>query len=403
MTVQHLYDTYFGTWDEAAVGTQTVGVRWSTTVSDLTVTGLRWRRMNAGSGRTPVKLALWDTTTGMVVAEPSSIVDSGVAGWQVSPLAAPFTPAADRVYVVAAGFTNPSTRGNQNTGTPPAPPAPLAWGTVGPGCYNGSSATGYPDTSFGYYYPVDIETGDWFPPAPADTDQISYAELRDELVRWFSASTPANTHTADTPYVTRADVAAIKSVTDVLADIGSGAIGWLNTRATDAVDLLNGVNASAIAALNDLAARITGSGAGGGSAFYSSDSRQVAQSAADTYDAVALLLALRRNALVGFPGAPWVMTDETAFDTDIAYTEAADLYVVTFTGLGSNLVNTVVAGVDVSYRLAWWTPLIGAFAQQRRFIDTPSAHLWLDGTRLPGVLLHSPAGAAGTIQAWLYA
>jgi hypothetical protein len=94
------------------------------------------------------------------------------------------------------------------------------------------------------------------------------------------------------------------------------------------------------------------------------------------------------------------MVDSTTFDTNLAWDVPADLYVVTFTDLGSNRINTVVAGVDISYRLAWWCPLAGAFGQERRFIDTPQYHCYDGGRRMPGLLLHSGAGGAGTVQAW---
>lgn len=104
---------------------------------------------------------------------------------------------------------------------------------------------------------------------------------------------------------------------------------------------------------------------------------------------------------VPFPNAPWTLADETTFDTSLSWAVPADLYAVSFEDLGSGRVDTVVAGVNVSYRLAWWTFLNGDTAGERHFCDFPTAHLrWPDGSRMPGLLLHSPQGASGTVQAW---
>lgn len=369
--------------------------------TDCQLTHWRWYATTTTTTDKPSNATLWNLNTGQSIWSTSTVPHSGSVGWQTTTLGTPFNLYAGGEYIFSVGL--PAGPHIGSIGAISVPPSPLIYANLGKGLQTGNNGQGTMPTSVStvaWWIDVGVDAGTQ-PPSGGAT--VTVEQLNAKLDSWF-LDTGDNTHQTDgVPYETWTLATAIKGVTDRVDALTDPAISWLNDRSSQLTDFLNGVNAGAVAALNDLASRITGSGAGGGSAFYSGDSRQVAQTAADTYDVTALLLALRRNALVDFPGAPWVMTDETAFDTDVAYTEEADLYVVTFTDLGGNIVNTVAAGVDVSYRLAWWAPLIGAFAQQRRFIDTPSAHLWLDGTRLPGVLLHSPAGAAGTIQAWTYA
>jgi hypothetical protein len=100
--------------------------------------------------------------------------------------------------------------------------------------------------------------------------------------------------------------------------------------------------------------------------------------------------------------ADWTLVDETDFDTNLAWNVTADVYTVSFSDLGAGSINTVIDTVDVSYRLAWWAPWNGTSARDRRFIDFLEAQLYDGGVRMPGLVLHSPQGASGHIQAWTF-
>lgn len=398
----HLWDNTIGpeTSNGGFGGGFELGMAFDVT-ADCQLVAFHWEAMNATTTDKPTRFHLWNRTTGQLILTENTVPHSGSVGWQTQALGTPFNLYAGGEYVVSANFAGGTHMGSLSAIS--VPPSPFVYQNTGKGLQSGFGAVDVLPTSVSATaWAVDVAVDPGSSP-PSGGSALTYEAFNAKLDSWF-LDTGDNTHQTDgVPYETWTLATDIKTIVDNIP------------RATDApwVDVLKlwqiagALTSLEIAAWNAFAQRapsqLTGGTGGGGSAFFASGGRQVAQAASDTLDVTSLLLALRRNALVDFPGAPWVMTDETAFDTDTAYTEEADLYVVTFTDLGSNIVNTVAAGVDVSYRLAWWAPLIGAFAQQRRFIDTPSAHLWLDGTRLPGVLLHSPAGAAGTIQAWTYA
>lgn len=405
MTVYSLYDNFVG--PPGAVGPPGIDVTEGSAFSVSSgagATGIRWYAVDSNTAHKPSALDLWDGVSGSQLAHVTTITHPGTIGWHTVALGAPVQLTPGRRYVVSMTIANGSSLWGR-TSTNAAATPPLQWAATPAVTANGAST--YPNTPLTNIFEwVDVVADDTQGAAGGTGTSVDYSQAvqaaSQALNSWLS--TTGNDFPAiSTPYLNKA---LLDALTTAVGNVPKATDDpW--TAAVKLWQIAGALTDLEIAAWNTFAQRapgqLTGGSGGGGSAFFASGGRQVAQAASDTLDVAQLLLALRRNALVDFPGAPWVMADETAFSGDIAYAQEADMYVVTFTDLGSNIVNTVAAGVDVSYRLAWWTPLIGAFAQQRRFIDTPSAHLWLDGTRLPGVLLHSPAGAAGTIQAWLYA
>jgi len=214
-----------------------------------------------------------------------------------------------------------------------------------------------------------------------------------DLQAWL-ADDDTNLHKTDgLPWLTRT---LLQSTYDLVSTIrdrvypGAGPLTvltdlYLNTIKTqlDAQEALDAL----------VSARLTGASGGGGSAFYGPDGTQVAAG-------VEALLARSTNAQVGFPAAPWEMTAETDWDDAIAWDQPADLYVVTFTSTPPTIPDNGRAGVPVRYRLAWWTPLNGTFAQERRWIDFENAHLVDPAGRMPGLLLQTYTSGGGHLQAW---
>lgn len=375
--------------------------------NDISATALALYRSATGINGMPSQVCLYNMNTGQQVA--GSVVttpnDNGAVGWQWSTLPNPVPLAAGVLYCVAQLVPAGRTIAYTGSGTRPSPPSFFT----------------FPANS--RYY---ASGGSWAFPATGDSGQRAYwIDVRVDDTASSAGGLPATSGTidqglfswlvgtSDNQHLAGDAEPGLPDMTYQVVAATQTAVNNIPT-ATDTpwVDVLKlwkiagALTDLEIAAWNAFAQRapsqLTGSGGGGGSAFFGSGGHQVAQSAEDVLALAQLLVALKRNAMAGFPGSPWVMAATTSFDTDLAWSEPADLYVVSFTGLGSNIVNVSPGGVDVSYRLAWWAPLIGTFGQQRGFIDTPDAHLWRQGERMPGLLLHSVAGGAGTVQAWTY-
>lgn len=392
MTV-HLWDAQQGapTLAAQALGATTeYGVAFQVTQA-TELSQLRWYRVQAGSANAPTTLRIWRADTSQVVYTAGSVPDNNAVGWQTHTLSPTVTLATGIEYRVAACW--PAGSKQPYFTTLPSPPSGLAWSSTVRRFNLGACAFPAATNANAEYEAADV--GVDITPGTIPQTPATYADLLNQLAAWL-ISTGDNTHQADgLPWLTKGVVdtintatSAIKTVTDRLDSLSNGAISNLNAWSSGAITKLN--QASDLAnnwptLLND---RIFGSSAGGGSAF----SALADQIANDTYPL----------SPVQFPDTGWAQVADTTFDTSLAWAQEADLYVVSFADLGLNIVNTVAAGVDVSYRLAWWSPLNGGFARERRFIDFPDAHLEDGGRRMPGLLLHSRPGGTGTVQAWTY-
>lgn len=393
----HLFDNFIGPPGITPVtgDWHAYGVAFYCTQS-FQVDALRYWAPTSTVSDHPVRLHFWDGETGAELGQRTVPDHNGLVGWKDVAFGTPLTCEAYHRYVISGD--NGGSRHVAYVGVAPGTPDRLFWDS-NPTVQSVTDGHDlYPNTTYTNWALLDAAMAPSGTPAPSPDYDTG---IENAFVRWDSSGGD-NTRPLGLPVLTKAVVDAINTTVNNIPEATDAP--WVT--ALKLWQIAGALTDLEITAWNAFAKRapnqLTGATGGGGSAFFSSDGRQVAQSAALTLDAATLALALKRDALVSFPGTPWVHTDTTTFDTDLAWPVEADLYVVTFSDLGSNRVNTVAAGVDVSYRLAWWTPLVGAFTHQRRFIDTPSAHLWYDGTRMPGLLLRSGAGGTGTVEAWTY-
>ncbi len=332
-----------------------------------------------------------------VVVHP---VDDGTVGWKTATLASPLlVPGGTELQLSV--FLPAGCHLDYNSGTVPTPPPGFSWVNGHHRMFTASSGLVFctaGDNSWFFLLDLVFDT-DAIVPAPSTPGDVTGA-IDNGLADWLSESDA--THRAgdgipwdtwQTSLATKTVVDAIKVVSDKLGHGGSGNdLDWIRGLWRLAGDLTD----AEIGLLKSLLTRkdqITGASGGGGSAFFGPSGTQVAAG-------VEALLARSTNAMVGFPAAPWTMTDETDWGDAIAYAEPADLYVVTFTSTPPSIPDNGRAGVPVRYRLAWWSPLNGSFARERRWIDFENVHLVDPAGRMPGVLLQTYAGGAGHIQAW---
>lgn len=403
MGVVHLFENATGAWTNA---TQPFAQTRATAfqVSEATqAVSIRWFRAGAGGAQAPTRLDIWDSITGTSLTGNIPPADNGAVGWQEVALGVPVDLVAGRTYYVSGDWAtgdNVPFRGGGSFGTPPPP---LAFAAAFRG-YSAAGTHGIPtsfDTANGFNIDVGVVGSNVDPPGAGATP----TDLSDALAAWLS--TTDGTHADSAPLQTRTIVGALEVALDFLQGVADGikeavddekpiidalpdSIGDVLTKATSIETTLAEWLAGWVQDVRD---RITGTTDGGGSAFYGPDGTQVGAG-------VEALLARSTNAAVGFPASPWQLDDETDFDTALAWDVPADLYVITFSDLGSNRVNTSPAGVEVSYRLAWWSPLNGGAARERRFCDFPTYHAIDPAGRMPGILIFSRAGASGHVQAW---
>lgn len=372
---------------------------------DGTITSVWWRRGDATAGHKPDRLRLYDAQDGTVLLELTSYTDSGSAGWQETVLGAPIQVFGGRQYKMAGRWTGGFYVYNPSPYAEPAPPYGLRWGTT-KRCYHygGTVVDGTQTCDSSGWYALDVTadvgtTGQ--PPASSN-----------DLTAWL-ADTSDNTHRAgdtvpglpDTIKVAvdaaAADTAdALANTAGLLASIDNIAAGDVATYGLSARTIGAAISGALgfIDTTLDVATKIhdllSGNGTGGDTYDYHGALEDVRQK---VYDIEARqLLALQPP-----PAATWVSQGTHAFDTNLEWLQEADLYTITYTDLGSNIVNLTIGAAAISYRLLWWAVWDGERMRERRFADGTTPTLYDAGARMPGIVLHSPAGAAGTIEAWL--
>jgi hypothetical protein len=85
----------------------------------------------------------------------------------------------------------------------------------------------------------------------------------------------------------------------------------------------------------------------------------------------------------------------------LAWAQPADAYFLSCTTLPAVRTTEDTAGVDTRHRLGWFAPLNGTFSGERRYIDFPYCMLYDHShQRMPGLLLNTGKGSAGTVQAF---
>lgn len=395
----HLFDNVVGppTIGGGAV-TQTLGVAF-VSAQGLYVTGLRWYATDTNTAHKPSALYLWDqpSASAVVTVPGASVVHSGSVGWQTITLGTPYQLTAGRTYYVTMDVIVGQTSGSVTN--PAQPPYPLSFLSPPGRNSNGGQPGLFPVNSNNSAFWVDVIVSADFASSP-DPAPTLVGDLKAALASWL-INTGDNTHQSDgLPWNTQVAVdlannnltaladsqALIRAVTD---ELGPYLPGW----ATTLLGLDGWLAAWDVDQWSRLSDRILGASGGGGSAFYGPGGQQVSAG-------VEALLVRSTNAMAGFPSAPWELIDETDWNDALAWDVPADLYVLTFTTL-PDLPENGRAGVPTRYRLAWWSPLNGEFARERRWIDFPSCHLIDAAGRMPGLLLQTyDLSGAGHVQAW---
>jgi hypothetical protein len=366
--------------------------RFSTTIAD-TAQKVRWWR--SGTSPFPNEVRLYDQTADADVFHlgPSAItwtLDTG--SWYVAdvPMSGGSFPAIPSGHTFFLTFYNENSGAVQAYATGGAPTTSSGYTWLSSRFQSGNVQAPSADNGSGTTYGVDLVTGLYGGTGGGGGGGVTNADL----ASWLSNASATNTHQSDgLPWQTKVDTADIRTKVTNGFNL-TGGLQALSDSLAHTIQMASDWLASGSTTIfTDLKNRILGASGGGGSAFYGAGGTQVAEG-------VEALLARSTNAQVGFPASPWEMTAETDFDGCLAWAQPADLYTVTFATTPPTIPNNGQCGVPVRYRLAWWTPLNGEFAQERHWIDFEKSHLVDPAGRMPGLLLQTYLGGGGHVEAW---
>lgn len=401
MTIVHVLQGFAGTWGTGGGGTNayTYGLPFVPAVNGA-ITELRWYRPSTGTPA-PGNIALWRRSDGARMS-PSGIAvpDGAGTGWKSVTLPSPVTVVAGVEYMVSAYFA--AGGGEPWAAAASYPTLPAQFSAPSHLRYV-DSGNAYPNTGDDLYFQgidVTLDTSLTGSTPPPDTSTA----LDNSLVAWL-ADNGDNTHRQGAlvpglPDITNNNVLAWLArggeITSGDATSYSLRDATLAGAAIKILDYLvtNGSNINGlISALNT----VKGWLGTNGSAPPSWDMYgQIQDMSTQIYAIKAKVDAMT------VPVAPssWVSLGTMDFTADLAWAQAADVYTITYSDLGSATVNLTIGAVDIAYRLLWWAIWDGERMRDRRFADGTLPVLYDGGARMPGIVLHSPAGASGTVEAW---
>lgn len=368
-------------------------------------TRLGWYRQNAGANRAPPALNLWRRDTATVMVRVGAPADNGTPGWQWSTLPTPIALEPGIQYTVSYGV--PVARWYSYSPVPPTPvyPDPFLQGVTWD-AYHLNAINTYPETTWnGLVRAVDLEVDDSV--GGGVTPPATDPSVANALASWLS--TTDYTHADSAPIVNWQRLLNVEIDVDaVLASVGAGLNGIATYIQQQIDDPNHGLSAlvdtilSGDAATQGLVTDVKLDAVAGVARVIADLVTTKYPKAGLALDAIATVVELL-GASVPVPGAGWTLVATTPFDSELAWAQAADLYVLTFDTFPPHQSVVQVAGVSWYPRLAWWTPLNADQPEQRRYVDFSPCALREGGQRMPGLLLRANGPSTGTVQAWQYA
>lgn len=403
-----LYDnTPDSTWVAQFWATTTRGVRFQASAAGY-ATGFRWYRPATGSVAAPVGLNIWNTGTASLWSASSGIVDSGSAGWQVTPIDPPLALAAATTYVLGvyiAGSTNFPRSAESARG--PAP-APLLFDDIGEWYY--ASGHGYPlDAQDGYMVPVDIvwSASAPVPPEPDPGDPATAGDLS----RWLSADPAVQTHETDgLPWHIGLVVDALTTtVNNIGAAIGhvadaASTTGSLMARVAqlllDTAAILARIPADILSSIEQFVSWIS---SWFGDAPRPEGTPTLPAQLNEVWGRSLWIWHRLETAhwIDAVPGGDWVLQDTLDWDGPIGWNQPADCYVFRITAAPERWSSEDIDGHIRYLRAAWWMPLSDTLPHDRHSADMDVQILEVLPRRCQGILLRPSEGFAGTLEAWL--
>jgi hypothetical protein len=395
------------TWD---VTSWSPGTTWGTRFRVTAVTSIDRVGFYRGGDASPGYswLGLYNVA-GTLLWSSSTPTDGGTNQWVWTTVSPPIELDTATDYTVAGYLV--SVGGQARNGTlssRAAPPAPYTFDAHG--FYANTSGIAFPNTPGDSVF-LGLAVGYGTSGGGGSGPGTGAPTLTGDNYAWLSADSAVNTHQTDgLPWLTKQEVDLIKSIVDLIKT-GVDNVPKLSDPAWTNVlklwQIAGALTDAEIAAWNLFAqrapAQLTGASGGGGSAFFSGDGRQVANSAAEAVDwgARQWHRTETSNWLVPVPGTDWTLAATLDYTDPVAWDQPADAYVNTFTAWPVEVDQALVAGRQWLPRAAWWAPITSTLTHERRFADLTPQLLHALPMRCAGILLVPRPGYAGTLQAYL--
>lgn len=256
----------------------------------------------------------------------------------------------------------------------------------------------------GTYYGIDIEgyVGTGGPPIPGvDPADTTFGELAIWLQHGNPELRPDSLPKLIYDYLGTMQV----SIDGVATAVGN--IPGLPAALTQAyLTNLSATIDQVLTEVDNLQSHIVGASGGGGSAFFSGDGRQVAETVAEIQDALAIGPAspLMREWLTLSPDLTdplrWTNVGTTTGTGDGVVTDGADLYLVTITAIPPAQPQMAQANGDVWVpRMAWCSPQRNGASTWRQYLDFGANYVHDQAIYMGGLLINTGPGVSWSVDA----
>lgn len=403
MPAVSLFDNTTLGWEPTDLATdQTVGTRFTPSASGF-VNRLRWKRVATGHAPdAPSALGLWRVSSGALLVSASPD-DDATAAWQDTVLDPSIPVVSGQSYTVGGYFTSGTRRWQGAWSGAGTPPSPLAFGSPHSLYHNGSGLTNPDNDPGAQAFAVDI-VFDTTAEHPGGTGEPT---LTGDLASWL-VNTSANEHQTDgIPWLLKTELAATKLLVQGALDAFKDVDGNVHSIGDLAKEMTPTLVAIVKLFFNRADTQLTGSTAGGGTAFYSSDSRQVAQTVAEIQDAITanVDIELLRERLTLSPDTEdmdrWQLVGTASGEGDGFVDMQADRYTVQWTDLPSGQPQHNIAGAMWVPRAGWAAPVRGGFVGQRSYLDFLLNDVRWAPYLMHGLLIYAHPGHNWLVGAWV--
>lgn len=422
----HLYDNQTGAWSSSTPGSGfncTIGVGFGGSITGY-VNAIRWYKIASSSDCKPSRLRIWNQSGWSLLYDSSVVPSVSDTGWVTVPISGGLAVTGGNSYCVGIDWPVGQAWPYQ-TNTRNAAPTPLVFDDS-LRFYSAAGTFGAPTTEdSGNPWGVDIA---WSTSVESDGGalpvEVANGWALVDPSPWLSSNATTQLHETDgLPWLTYQAIADLQDdVTTLLGSIPAG-LG------TDVAAIKTSVGTGLAGKVDDV---LTSVGTGlnalvtahkaawdlwetGWDTFLSTYG-PVFTNTGEFLSGVADWTGLRwldwlgtsytaiGKWMAGTPpaGYEWAQVDSTPFDTDLAWSVAADLYLVTWATTPASLAPQAVDGVAMYRRLAWWAEWDGNQAGERHYLDFPAGFIQTPGKQMGGLLLSCYGPCTGTVTAWVY-
>ena len=386
-----------GAWSSG--GTNATGFAWGPTGVPGTsgfLSKVAWYRPVSGGNLSPSRIQVWDRGTQALIFELSPPPDNNAVGWQEYTLIQDVSLLAGREYTVALWVDPNDTWYYSQQSTPGTPDNPWSYAAVKAHSSSNLSSPYPGNTQAAPYFPnVDME---WSDVGGGGGETPSTAtDLEAVMSSWLHST--ANDHpTTSTPYLNFGLLTGLTADELARYNVIEGRIGT-TAAAAGAASLFGKIKEilPVVANVASVAADVTTVL----SHLNTPTSADEIGTVIDNLRGAQLREEGRANVPVGDTG--WTLQDEDDFSASHFYEQFADAYVLTWTDTSYPANKMVVDGVEMVWVRDHWACECRDGAVGKHFpLNARVNDIRISGRRMPGLLIHNPAGYPFNIQSWVY-